>query len=89
MNRLLTTKKPSIEDHKLKPERSAGSSERLSLARLCIATLFGLLFAVAAVFTTMLPLSDGWRIFWLVICLCTFALALISIVLFQRGYKKE
>jgi hypothetical protein len=38
-------------------------------------------------FTTMLTLSAGWRYFWLVICLVTFGLSLVGMVLFCLSYK--
>jgi hypothetical protein len=89
MKPLQTTKNPPIEDHKLKPEQSAGSSEGRSLVRLCVTAAFGLISIVSAVFTTLLPLSVGWRSFWLTICLFGLALAITSIVLFERSYKTK
>jgi hypothetical protein len=35
-------------------------------------------------FTTMLPLPDTWRYFWLVVCVVSFVLTMIGIVLFFR-----
>jgi len=57
-----------------------------AFATLCFTTGMGLLAFVAAMFTTMLPLPYTWRSFWLAICVITFALSLIGIVLlFQRN----
>jgi len=38
------------------------AEENYGLQKLCFATLMGLAAAVAAVFTTMLPLSAGWQL---------------------------
>ena len=84
----LTAKKPSIEDHDHKLDVSVGTSEKRSILRLFQTVIFGLLSAVAAIFTTMLSSSPGSRAFWLIICLFAFALALRGIVLFERSYKR-
>jgi VIT1/CCC1 family predicted Fe2+/Mn2+ transporter len=84
----LSTKNRPIQDHDPKPEQSVQSSEGHSLVRLFRTAVFGLLSAIAAIFTTMLPMPDGWRSFWLIICLCTFALAVTGIVRFEGGYKR-
>jgi hypothetical protein len=84
----LTTKKPLIEDHDLKPDQSVRSSEGRSLVRLFRTAVFGLLSAVAAIFTTMLPMPDSWRSFWLIICVFALALAVTGIVMFERSYKR-
>ena len=62
----------------LKAEDSYG------LSKLCFATVMGLAAAIAAVFTTMLPLSAGWRYFWLAVCVGSFVLAMIGVVLFSQ-----
>lgn len=67
-----------ISGQTLKAEESYG------LHKLCFATVMGLAAAVAAVFTTMLPLSVGWRYFWLADCVASFALAMIGVLLFSR-----
>jgi len=85
----LTTKNQSIEDHDLKPEQRLRSSEGRSIGRLFKTAVFGLLSFLAAIFTTTLPLPAGWRSFWLIICLFTFALAVTGIVLFERSYKTK
>ena len=62
----------------LKAEDSYG------LSKLCFATVMGLAAAIAAVFTTMLPLSPGWRYFWLAVCVASFVLAMSGVVLFTQ-----
>jgi hypothetical protein len=89
MSQLPSTKDLSTGNRDLKSERSVGAPEGPSLALLCFTTLFGLLSIVAAIFTTMLPLSAGWRYFWLIICLFAFALSLICIVLFEQSYQAK
>ena len=56
------------------------TEDRYGLGKLCFATAMGLAAAIAAVFTTMLPLSAGWQYFWLAICLATFLLAIVAVV---------
>ena len=80
-------KSPSIDGRSPGSERSAEVTEAHSLALLCFTTANGLLSIVAAMFTTMLPLSDGWRYFWLVICLVTFGLSLVGTGLFLVSYQ--
>jgi sterol desaturase/sphingolipid hydroxylase (fatty acid hydroxylase superfamily) len=89
VNELPSTKDLSTGNRDLKSERSVGAPKRRSLALLCFTTLFGLLSIVAAMFTTILPLSAGWRYFWLIICLFAFALSLTCIILFEQSYKKK
>jgi hypothetical protein len=84
MNALLHRKQPSVESCNLSSERSVEVTEKRSLALLCFITASGLLSIVTAMFTTMLPLSAGWRNFWLVICLVTFGLLLTGTVLLCR-----
>jgi uncharacterized transporter YbjL len=84
MNALLHTKYPSVESRDVSSERSVEVTEKRSLALLCFITPTGLLSILAAMFTTMLPLSAGWRYFWLAICLVTFGLLLTWVVLFCR-----
>jgi len=89
MSELPSTKDLSIGNRDLKSERSVGAPKGRSLALLCFTTLFGLLSIVAAMFTTMLPVSAGWRYFWLIICLFAFALSLTGIILFDQSYKTK
>src|ERR1700732_825358 len=58
------------------PERNLKAVDAYGLVQLCFATVMGLASAVAAVFTTMLPLSAFWR----AICLATFLLAIVAVV---------
>src|SRR5258708_33642002 len=86
MAELPSTEDLSTGNRDLKSERSVGAPKGRSLALLCFTTLFGLLSIVAAMFTTILPLSAGWRYFWLIICLFVFALSLTCIILFEQSY---
>jgi hypothetical protein len=57
-----------------------------AFATLCFTTVMGLVAFIAAMFTTMLSLPDTWRYFCLAICVVTFALSAIGVVLlFQRN----
>jgi hypothetical protein len=89
MNTLFHSKPSSVEGRNLSFERSAETGEGRSIALLCFTTINGFLSFVAATFTTMLPLSAGWRYFWLFICLATFGLSLIGLVLFCQSYKRK
>jgi hypothetical protein len=62
---------------------------RHSLALLCFTTASGLLGFVSAMFTTMLPLSVGWRYFWLAICVAALGCALIGLVRFILSYRRD
>jgi Ca2+/Na+ antiporter len=73
----------------LPPERSIQEQTKRSLPLLCFFTASGLLAFVAAMFTTMLPLSDGWRYFWLGICVVALVLAFIGVVRFILSYKRD
>jgi drug/metabolite transporter (DMT)-like permease len=70
-------------------ERSIEEQIKRSLPLLCFTTASGLLAFVAAMFTTMLEFSDGWRYSWLGICLVALVLSLIGVVLFCRSYKRD
>lgn len=87
MNALLHRKSSVTSGRSPGSERSVEVTEDHSLALLCFTTANGLLSFVAAMFTTMLPLSAGWRYFWLVICLVTFALSLVGTALFLVSYQ--
>jgi hypothetical protein len=65
------------------------TADDYAFATLCFTTVMGLVAIVAAMFTTMLPLPDAWRYFWLATCVVTFALTLIGIVLFFRRKTSE
>jgi hypothetical protein len=73
----------------LPAERSIEEQTKRSLPLLCFFTASGLLAFVAAMFTTMLDLSDGWRYFWLGICIVALGLSLTGVVLFCRSYKRD
>jgi|ERR1700730_6654691 hypothetical protein len=64
--------------------RTLKTEDRYGLGTLCFATAMGLVSAIAGVFTNMLPLSVGWRYFWLAVCVACFVLAVIGVVLFSR-----
>jgi hypothetical protein len=74
---------------------SAGSGQNLKaidaygLGQLSLATAMGLASFAAAMFTTMLPLSVGWRYFWLAVCVTAFLLAIAAVVLFFRPPGRE
>jgi hypothetical protein len=89
MNELPSTKDLSTGNRDLKSERSVGAPKRRSLVRLCFTAFFGLISAVAAINTTVLTLSAGWRYFWLTICVFALALALTCIILFEKSYRKQ
>ena len=58
--------------------RTLTAEDSYGLSKLCFATAMGLAAAIAAVFTTMLPLSPGWRYFWLAVCFASFVLAMMG-----------
>jgi hypothetical protein len=89
MNTLLHRKSPSVGGRSPGSKRSVELSEKHSLALMCFFTANGLLSFIAAMFTTMLTLSAGWRYLWLVICLATFGFSLVGTVLFCLSYKKN
>ena len=67
-----------------KSERYLKAEEEYGLGKLCFSGLMGLLAAIAAVCTTMLPLAVGWRYFWLAVCVGGFLLAVFGLVLFLQ-----
>lgn len=52
-------------------------------------TVFGLLFFVTAMFTTMLDLSFVWRNIWLGFCLVFFVLALAGVFILCGDLNSE
>jgi hypothetical protein len=62
-------------------------SEKHSLAIMGFFVTTGLLSVVAAVFTNTVPMSNGLRSFWLVICIVTFGLTVLGVTLFFLSYK--
>jgi membrane protein implicated in regulation of membrane protease activity len=80
----------------MKKQRTARSLGTLKaedgygIDKLCFATVMGLIAFVAAVFTTTLPLSAGWRYLWLSVCVASFLLAMTGVVLFsQRPAERQ
>jgi membrane protein implicated in regulation of membrane protease activity len=69
--------------------RTLKAEESYGLGKLCFATAMGLAAAVAAVFTTMLPMAVGWRYVWLTVCVASFLLAMVAVVLFSQRPKPE
>ena len=65
------------------------AADAYGLGWLCLTTAMGLLSAGAAVFTTILPLSNGLRYFSLSICVSTLLLSTIGLVLFFKRPMKE
>jgi hypothetical protein len=60
---------------KQRTSRSLGTlkaEDGYGIGKLCFATIMGLMAFVAAVFTTTLPLSLGWRYLWLAVCVASF-----------------
>jgi hypothetical protein len=60
-----------------------------ALVMLLFTTLTGLAAIVAAMFTTMLPLPDFWRYFWLAVCIVSFGLCVVGIVLLFRWRQES
>jgi hypothetical protein len=60
-----------------------------AFAMLFFTTLMGLVAFVAAMFTTMLPLPDFWRYFWLAVCIVSFGLSVVGIVLLFRWRQES
>ena len=59
-----------------------------AFATSCFTAVMGLVAFIAAMFTTMLPLPDTWRYFWLAICVVTFALSAIGVVCFSKETER-
>jgi hypothetical protein len=70
-------------------ESAFETADDYAFATLFFTTVMGLAAIVAAMFTTMLPLPDFWRYFWLAICIVSFALTLTGIVLFFRRKSSQ
>jgi cytochrome c biogenesis protein CcdA len=62
-------------------------SEKHSLALMGFFILVGLLSVLADVFTNTVPMPQGLRDFWLVICVVTFGLMIAGVTLFALSYK--
>jgi len=87
MNTVLHRKSPSTGCRRPDSARGAELSEKHSLAILCFFVPTGLLSVVADVFINTVPMPNGLRDFWLVICVVTFGLLLVGITLFFLSYK--
>jgi H+/Cl- antiporter ClcA len=88
MNTLLDRNSPSTGSRRPNSARRAELSEKHSLALLGFFIIAGLLSVLADVFTnTGLPMPNGLRDFWLVICVVTFGLMVAGVTLFALSYK--
>lgn len=65
------------------------AADAYGLGWLCLTTVMGLLSAGVAVFASILPLSNGMQYFSLSICVATFLLSVIGLVLFFERPMKE
>jgi hypothetical protein len=63
--------------------------DSIVLKKMIFSTLFGLLFFVTAMFTTMLDLSFVWRNIWLGFCLVFFVLALAGVFILCGDLNSE
>jgi hypothetical protein len=73
----------------VKSGRNLKAEEEYGLGKLCFSGLMGLVAAIAAVCTTMLSFSVGWRYFWLAVCIGGFLLAVLGVVLFFQRPKLQ
>jgi hypothetical protein len=63
--------------------------DSIVLKKMVFSTVFGLLFFVTAMFTTMLDLSFVWRNIWLGFCLVFFVLALAGVFILCGDLNSE
>jgi hypothetical protein len=63
--------------------------DRIVLTKMVGSAVFGLLFFITAMFTTMLDLSPFWRTFWLGFCLAFFLLALAGVFILCGDLNAE
>ena len=59
------------------------------MKKMVFSTVFGLLFFVTAMFTTMLDLSFVWRNIWLGFCLVFFVLAVAGVFILCGDLNSE
>jgi hypothetical protein len=59
------------------------------MKKMAFSAAAGLLFAITAVFTTMLDLSTVWRNIWLGFCLGFFVIALIGVFILCGDLNSE
>ena len=70
--------------------REDEAADAYGLGWLCFTAAMGLGSALAAVFTTMLPLSTGWRYLWLCACLAAILLSGVGLIhFFERPTKGD
>ena len=87
MNTLLQSKSPFDGSHRPDSARRLELSEKHSLAFMYFFVTTGLTSVVADVFTNTVPMPNGMRDFWAVICVVTFVLSVVGITLFFLSYK--
>jgi len=63
--------------------------DRIVLVKMAASAAAGLLFAVTAVFTTMLDLTNFWRNFWLGLCIIFFLAALAGVFVLCGDLNSE
>jgi hypothetical protein len=63
--------------------------DSIVLKKMVFSTVFGLLFFVTAMFTTMLDLSFVWRNIWLGFCVVFFVLSLIGVFILCGDLNSE
>jgi hypothetical protein len=63
--------------------------DSIVLKKMVFSTVFGLLFFVTAMFTTMLDLSFVWRNIWLGFCLVFFLLAVAGVFILCGDLNSE
>jgi hypothetical protein len=63
--------------------------DSIVLKKMVFSTVFGLLFFVTAMFTTMLDLSFVWRNIWLGFCLVFFVLAVAGVFILCGDLNSE
>ena len=63
--------------------------DRSVLVKMAVSTIAGLLFAVFAVFATVLDLSIYWRNIWLGLCIISFVVALAGVFVLCGDVNSE
>jgi hypothetical protein len=63
--------------------------DSIVMKKMVFSALFGLLFFVTAMFTTMLDLTLVWRSIWLGFCLAFFVLSLIGVFILCGDLNSE
>ena len=88
MNTLFDRKSQSILGRNSNSARRLEVSETHSLVLLAFFTASGLVSVIAAVFTTMLS-HNGWRDFWLIVCVVSFLTLMVGITQFCMSYQSN